>query len=208
MKKTLGRIQGLMKFGRVISIIVLVCAVLGMIGCAIGGVALYATSDVAIEALDGSGSTTVGELVTDETMVSMEFVYYALIVAFLVCMTEVIISDRIAKYFKFEINEGTPFTFEGAKKLKKVGILAIILPIIVEIISLVGAMILLANTPELITDSSSTEITYASSIGMGIVILLFALIFKHGAELNEAQKTVTQQKDALSQKLEQRRNYY
>lgn len=211
MKKTLSTIQGLMRLGRVLTIITLVFSIIGMVGCAVGGVALYATGDLIIET--EQGDITLGELVYDETMATMEMFYFVIIVAFLACMTEVIISDRMAKYFKFELSEGTPFTFEGAKKLKKVGILAIVLPIVVEIVAAVIAVFLLANVPEALpaTESTSTEITYASSLGTGVMMLIFSLIFKHGAELNEAQKKANMEKDALAKKAEQatqRRGYY
>ena len=211
MKKTLSTIQGLMRLGRVLTIITLVFSIIGMVGCAVGGVALYATGDLIIET--EQGDITLGELVYDETMATMEMFYFVIIVAFLACMTEVIISDRMAKYFKFELSEGTPFTFEGAKKLKKVGILAIVLPIVVEIVAAVIAVFLLANVPEALpaTESTSTEITYASSLGTGVMMLIFSLIFKHGAELNEAQKKANMENDALAKKAEQatqRRGYY
>ncbi|MBQ8177714.1 MAG: hypothetical protein IJ033_00840 [Clostridia bacterium] len=211
MKKTLSTIQGLMRLGRVLTIITLVFSIIGMVGCAVGGVALYATGDLIIET--EQGDITLGEFVYDETMATMEMLYFVIIVAFFACMTEVIISDRMAKYFKFELSEGTPFTFEGAKKLKKVGILAIVLPIVVEIVAAVIAVFLLANVPEALpaTESTSTEITYASSLGTGVMMLIFSLIFKHGAELNEAQKKANMEKDALAKKAEQatqRRGYY
>ncbi len=212
MKKTLGTIQGLMRLGRVLSIVVLVFSIIGMVGCAIGGVALYATGDMVIETEEGN--ITLGEVVYDELMLTIEMVYFVIIVAFIACMTEVIICDRMAKYFKFELNEGTPFTFEGAKKLKKVGILAIVLPIVMELVAGVIGIILLANIPEVapeVAGTGSTEITFVSSLGTGVMMLLFALIFKHGAELNEAQKKANMEKDALEKKVEsakERRGYY
>ena len=45
MKKTLGTIQSIMKVGRVISIVVLVFAIIGMVGSLIGGICVFAVGE-------------------------------------------------------------------------------------------------------------------------------------------------------------------
>lgn len=210
MKKTLGTIQTIMKIGRAISIIVLVCAIIGMVGSLIGGVCVYAMGEEIInekiEMEDGT-EITFGELVFDEYLPGIEAVYAMMIGAFIACLVEVIISDRAQKYFKFEIKEGTPFTFDGARKLKNFGIVAIVLPIVGSIIT-EGAIIALSIlNPEALFG----DIAFTSSIGTGVMAILIALVFKHGAELNEVQKQANKEKEALQKKqkqLEERRNYY
>lgn len=210
MKKTLGTIQNIMKIGRVISIIVLVCAIIGMVGSLIGGICVYAMGEEIIsekvEMEDGT-EITIGELVFDEFIPGLEAVYVIMIGAFIACLVEVIISDRAQKYFKFEIKEGTPFTFEGAKKLKNFGIVAIVLPLVGSIITEGVIIALSMANPEALMG----EISFTASIGTGVMAILIALVFKHGAELNEVQKKANLEKEALQKKqkqLEERRNYY
>ena len=103
---------------------------------------------------------------------------------------------------------------KSPKLVMFLGILAIVLPIVMELVAGVIGIILLANIPEVapeVAGTGSTEITFASSLGTGVMMLLFALIFKHGAELNEAQKKANMEKDALEKKVEsakERRGYY
>lgn len=210
MKKTLGTIQTIMKIGRAISIIVLVCAIIGMVGSLIGGVCVYAMGEEIInekiEMEDGT-EITFGELVFDEYLPGIEAVYAMMIGAFIACLVEVIISDRAQKYFKFEIKEGTPFTFDGAKKLKNFGIVAIVLPIVGSILTEGAIMALSMLNPEALLG----DIAFTSSIGTGVMAILIALVFKHGAELNEVQKQANKEKEALekkAKKLEERRGYY
>ena len=49
MKKTLRTIQGLMRFGKVVSILVLIFSIIGMVGALIGGVVFYLEGDMIIE---------------------------------------------------------------------------------------------------------------------------------------------------------------
>jgi len=202
MKKTLKSIQGLMKLGRVLSIIMLVFAIIGMVGCAIGAVSLYLTEDMVIETEEGD--ITLGEVMLDEITPTIESVYYLMIVGFLACLTEVIICDRTAKYFKFELSEGTPFTFEGAKKLKKLGILTIVIPIILGIIMFGVSLVLSIENPDLILN----EATYGVSISPGLMMLVFALIFKHGAELNDEQKKSREEVAKIKKRAEEANRWY
>lgn len=206
MKKTLGTIQSLMKLSKAISILVLICSIIGMVGALIGGIVFYLEGDMIIET--AIGELELGELGEDmEMMLTKEAVIYTMIVAFIACLTELIIANQSKKYFKFEIKEGTPFTFEGAKKLKKVGILAIILPIVMGIVVFAVEIIMLSANPESILG----DITYTASIGTGIMMLIFSLIFKHGAELNEVQKKANLERENMEKKLKEsneRNRYY
>lgn len=206
MKKTLSTIQGLMRFGKVVSILVLTFSIIGMVGALIGGVAFYLEGDMIIETV--ISELELGELGEDMGMVlTKEAVIYTMIVTFIACLTELIIANQSKKYFKFELKEGTPFTFEGAKKLKKVGILAIILPIVMGIVVFAVEIIMLSANPESILG----DITYTASIGTGIMMLIFSLIFKHGAELNDVQKQANLERENMEKKLKEsneRNRYY
>lgn len=205
MKKTLGTIQSLMKLGKAISILVIIFSVIGMIGALIAGVVFYIEGDLIIET--AIGELELGELGEDiEVMLTKESLIYMMVVAFVACLTEIIIASESKKYFKFEIKEGTPFTFEGAKKLKKVGILAIVLPIVMGIVLFAVEVVISALNPEV----NLGDTAFTVSIGTGIMMLIFSLIFKHGAELNEVQKKANLEKEDMEKKLQKRseRNQY
>ena len=178
--KSLNTIQTLMKIARVIATIVLVFSIIGMVGCAVGGVALYLTKDMDIGAIELEEGVTVGDITLDEYTPTIEAVYFSVIAAFIACVIEVILSDRARRYFKFAVKEGTPFTYDGAKRLKNLGILYIVLAVVASIVEAVVYFVFTATFGDVINLS---EVTYGSAIGTGVMMLIFAVVFKHGAEM-------------------------
>lgn len=178
--KSLNTIQRLMKIARVIATIVLVFSIIGMVGCAVGGVALYLTKDMDIGAIELEEGVTVGDTTLDEDTPTIEALYFSFIAAFIACVIEVILSDRARRYFKFAIKEGTPFTYDGAKRLKNLGILYIVLAVVASIVEAVVYFVFIATFGDVINLS---EATYGISIGTGVMMLIFAVVFKHGAEM-------------------------
>lgn len=86
------------------------------------------------------------------------------------------------RYFQKEQADGTPFTQSGAELIKRLGIRAIVLPLVASILAGVFRGIFDLSSA-MVTDQSNL-----SGITIGIVLILAALIFRYGAEL-EANKT-------------------
>lgn len=83
-------------------------------------------------------------------------------------------------YFKTELTDGTPFTHNGADKVRSLGIKAIVMPIVAVIISVViYACFDITNTPDW---------SNAVSVELGIVLILASLVFHYGAELETIKK--------------------
>ena len=83
-------------------------------------------------------------------------------------------------YFKSEQTDGTPFTQNGAKRIRNLGIKSIVLPIVAAIISAViyGCFGL----------TRSEDWNNAGFILLGIMLILVSLVFRYGAELEENVK--------------------
>lgn len=206
MKKTLGTIQGLMRFGKVISVIVLAFSIICLICCVLGGVIFITMGDEVVETEEGE-KTLIESFFSEETP-TVEALYYLLAVGIVASIIEIVLSDRAKKYFKFELKEGTPFTLEGAKKLKNFGVLAVVLPLVAGVAVFVIDVLLVLSRADL----NLGTVSFAGSIGTGIFALVMALVFKHGAELNEVQKKANLEKEQLQKKLnkasERRNSYY
>lgn len=78
-------------------------------------------------------------------------------------------------YFKLEQDEGTPFTYNGANKMRSLGIKVIVMPLVAVIISAVIYGCLKVENPAY--DNN------AISVVLGIVLILISLVFRYGAEL-------------------------
>ena len=86
--------------------------------------------------------------------------------------------------FKAEQADGTPFTEQGADRLKQLGIRCIWVSIVAAVIASVVAALLGASDAGAI-DNSTEVIT-------GIVLILVSMIFRYGAELEQTVKTAEQ----------------
>lgn len=80
----------------------------------------------------------------------------------------------VCRYFKLELNEGTPFTEAGAGSITKLGILFIVVDILSAAFS--SAMEKFAFVSERIDDGG---------IGIGICLILLAMVIRYGAELEQ-----------------------
>ena len=81
----------------------------------------------------------------------------------------------VCRYFKLELSEGTPFTETGAKSITKLGILFIVVDILSAAFS--SAMEKFAFVSE--------GIEHGGGIGIGICLILLAMVVRYGAELEQ-----------------------
>lgn len=84
-------------------------------------------------------------------------------------------------YFKEELKEGTPFTVEGATRLKLLGIKNIVLAIVSSII--IETVYQFNNLVQW-SDFDSSD-----GVMLGICLILISLVFRYGAELEQKSRT-------------------
>ena len=179
--KTLGTIQTLMKIGKVLSTIVFIFSIIGLVGCALGAVSvLFFPESIQL------GSTTIQGLVEIESDISSEEVVVALITGAVVCLGEMIVSKLAQRYFKRELDDGTPFTFDGAKALLHVGIWAVVIPIVIDVLLGVAHEVL----SHVIEGLGELTIGDSASISLGVMMIVASLLCKHGAELRQGSRQV------------------
>ncbi len=93
------------------------------------------------------------------------------------------------RYLKYELADGTPFTARGAARLKTFGILSIVLPIAAAVVS---AVIYACLGEE---DSGSFSVSV--NIGMGVFLLMPALVMRYGAGVEQRRIQLEQYTAAL-----------
>lgn len=82
-------------------------------------------------------------------------------------------------YFKAEQAEGTPFTLRGAKRVLRLGICTIVLPM--AAIILTAALHVIFGLPQ----HAGTDLDNLTSLTVGIGLILTSFIFRYGTELEE-----------------------
>ena len=175
MSKTLNTIQTISKVLKVISMIVFVASIVGAIICAIGSICIFAIKDISV------GEMTITSLIEDAGTSFAEGVL-AMITASISCIGAAILAKFAHTYFTHELEAGTPFTYDGAKELKRLGIMWIACPLIISLLSSVAFAVYQMFDSSL---TSFTDYGVSVDLSVGILLIIMSIIFEHGAEREE-----------------------
>ena len=168
-QKTFRVFQILTKIAMILSFVWAGLALLGMLCGAVwyGGGTVVGVGQAQLYSLTKTGGLIqmIAVLLTDATLALTDGTLLAFALA----------------YFKAEQADGTPFTYRGAEQIKRLGIRTIVLPLVAAILTAVVRELfgLLQNT--------GADWDNLSGLTMGIVLILASLIFRYGAELEEAR---------------------
>lgn len=172
--KTLKIIQTLAKVGKILSKIVFICCIVGLCGCVIGILALV----IGGSAAEASG-TTLQALLQKETDISLGSVWAAIFVGIFLCIGELIVSKLALNYFEHELEQGTPFSLDGAKELLHLGIHSIWIPIAATVAAEIAQGIICA----LCESVERVKLDSDGSITTGVMLIVVSLLCKCGAQL-------------------------
>lgn len=174
--KTLNALQVLAKIGRILSTIVFVFSIVGAALCALGILSLaLIPNGIKI------GGTNIQGIVAQKAGWSMPTCYLAMTQGVILCAGEAVLAKFAERYLKNELAAGTPFTFDGAKELLRLGILAICIPIGTSILAAIAYGIFKAVAK----DAADPDFEYSTSIILGVMMTVGSLLCKHGAEVSE-----------------------
>lgn len=173
MSKSLKTVQTICKVCKVlaeIAFVMFVVIVVLMLAAAIF------TGTGKLDALLLSGGVVLDDML-QQTGVTQDYM-----VAVLVCMTiiiaaEAVVAKFINVYFKHELKAGTPFTFEGAKEMLRLGIITIAVPVGASLAATIVFDIMAAGS------GLDSEFNFEISLGMGLMFLALSPLLKHGTEL-------------------------
>ncbi len=172
--KTLNTIQTISKIAKVISKIIFICSIVGLCFCIAGIISLA----IGTEGLKIGGVTIQG-ILQDKGDISDGTLYANLARAIVYCIGTIVLAKFSELYFKNELTAGTPFTFDGAKEMLRLGILSICITIGQEII----ASIVYSVLSKMLTDVATLAETEASGgVAIGVALIVVSLICKYGAE--------------------------
>lgn len=177
---TLAVIQVLAKVGKVLSTIVFVLAIVCGALCAAGIVSLAFIPAEGIQL----GGTTLRGLVDQTAGVDTGKLYASMAAGIVLCVGEAVLAKLAQRYFKHELADGTPFTFSGARELMRLGICAVCIPIGMTVVG----QVVFAVVAHALHATGDPELNGIASVGIGVMMIIAALLCKHGAEVTEAHK--------------------
>ncbi len=173
--KTLNTVQGFHKAGRIISKVVFILCIVGAALCVAGIVSLALMPEGF-----KIGDVTFAAFVKKEAGVSVNTCYAYLAMGIAFCAGEAVLSKFAELYFKRELKAGTPFTFEGAKELIRLGILSLVIPAAAAAVAAIAHAVI----SSVLGDVAENNWNDAFSFGMGFMFIFTGFICRHGAELN------------------------
>ena len=173
MSKSLKTVQTVCKVCKVLAEIAFVLLVVGAVLMLLCGIFIGSGK---LDALVSSGALVLDEMlqqsgVTQDYMVAV-FVCLTIIIA-----AEAVVAKFINVYFKHELKAGTPFTFEGAKEMLRLGIITIAVPAGASLVATIVFGIMAAGS------GLDREFNFEISLGIGLVFLALSPLLKHGTEL-------------------------
>ncbi|MBQ6043109.1 MAG: hypothetical protein IJL41_03080 [Clostridia bacterium] len=172
--KTLKTIQTLCKVGRILSKITFIICLVGAALCVAGIISLALIP----EGIKFDGLTIQG-LVQKHAGVSVNTCYAAMAAGIALCAGGAVLAKFEELYFKRELASGTPFTFDGAKELIRLGVLTIAIPAVAALVAAIIFGVMRAVLP----DVDEMKYNIRLYLGMGIGYIFAGLLCRYGAEL-------------------------
>lgn len=173
---TLKVLQTLAKIGRILSTVTFIISIVCGALCVAGIIGLAIIPDgIKI------GGVTIQGLISKEANVSMATCYAAMTEGIILCAGEAVTAKFAERYFKNELAVGTPFTFEGAKELMRLGILAICISVGTSILAAIVHGIFHAAAEGV----AAFDLDNSASVILGVMMVVGSFLCKHGAEVSE-----------------------
>ncbi len=175
MSKSLHTIQVLAKLGKIFSQIVFVFSLVGGIGCCVGFASLMGMNGLVI------GGTDITALIVTESDRTMETLLFSCVSGLIACAAECVLSKFANIYFKRELESGTPFTNSGSREIRRLGILAVVLPLGARSLEGIVYGVYSIFYP-MIEQEDMGDMT---SVSIGVMFIVASVIFQYGTELKE-----------------------
>lgn len=177
MSKTLKTIQIFSKVGKILSKIIFIFCIVGAAGCLVGIIAMGITGKTSVT-ING---VTIHGIIEASSETSIGTIYAACTVGFTLCLAEVFLSKIAEIYFRNELEQGNPFTFEGSKELMRLGIYTICIPIG----ALIACQIEYAIFNHYFDNIADMHLDDFQSVGLGVMFIALSVICRYGAELRQ-----------------------
>lgn len=173
MSKSLKTVQTVCKVCKVLAEIAFVLLIVGAV---LMLAAAIFTGAGKMDALMSSGALVLDEML-QQSGVTQEYVTAVLICMTIIIAAEAVVAKFINVYFKHELKAGTPFTFEGAKEMLRLGIITIAVPVGASLVATIVFGIMAAGS------GLDSEFNFEISLGLGLMFLALSPLLKHGTEL-------------------------
>lgn len=173
--KNLRKVQSLAKVIYGFTIVAMIFIIIGLIACVAGAIGVDTYYDYIMDAIEEADA----ELELDPEIMAMtkeDMVAYC-IVGIVECAVSLVMASFVVNFYAFEVKAGDPFDKKVTKKMRKLAVAHIIVPVIGVIV--LSIVVSARNLP--------VEISSAGGVVTGIVYFIIARICDYGADLKDRE---------------------
>ena len=174
-------LQTIVKIGKILSKVAFVFSIIGICGCFVGLISNVFGSGKVFKI----GGVTIYGLLADFDAYNVKSISATLVAWLIVCIGQAVLAKFAELYFRNALMEGTPFTQVGARELRRLGILTMVIPtgcvVLAEIVQ--GIMTGFMNVMS--AGWSDLNFDNEASVIVGVMFIACSFLCGYGAELLE-----------------------
>ncbi len=174
-------LQAIAKIGKILSKVAFVFSIIGICGCFVGLLSNVFGSGKIFKI----GGVTIYGLLADFDAYNVKSISATLVAWLIVCIGQAVLAKFAELYFRNAEASGTPFTHMGARELRRLGILMMVIPtgcaVLAEIVQgiMTGFMNVMAD------GWSDLNFDNEASVIVGVMFIVCSFLCGYGAELLE-----------------------
>ena len=177
--KALDTIQTLSRIGRILSKIARIFSIIGLCGCVAGLLSLTLGRGGLIKL----GGVTLHSFLDERFGYNIKSICAALSGWLILCAGEAVLAGFAERYFKNELQAGTPFTTDGAKELRRLGILTLCIPTGCALAARIAEGVLAGMLKIERADMLDLCTEGGAHLALGVMFLFVSLLCRNGTEL-------------------------
>lgn len=176
-------LQLIAQIGKILSKVAFVFSIIGICGCFVGLLSNVFGSGKVFKI----GGVTIYGLLAEFDAYNVKSISATLVAWLIVCIGQAVLAKFAELYFRNALTTGTPFTQVGARELRKLGILTMVIPtgcaVLAEIVQ--GIMTGFMNV---MSDGwSDLNFDNETSVIVGVMFIACSFLCGYGAELLEGK---------------------
>ena len=174
-------LQTIAKIGKILSKVVFVFSIIGICGCFVGLFSNVFGSGKVFKI----GGVTIYGLLADFDAYNVKSISAALVAWLIVCVGEAVLAKFAELYFHNAEASGTPFTHKGARELRRLGIMMIVIPTGCAVLAKIVQGIMTGFMNVTADGWSERNFDNEASVIVGVMFIACSFLCGYGADLLE-----------------------
>ena len=177
-------LQTIAKIGKILSKVAFVFSIIGICGCFVGLLSNVLGSGKVFKI----GGVTIYGLLAEFDAYNVKSISATLVAWLIVCIGQAVLAKYAELYFRNALMAGTPFTQVGARELRRLGILTMVIPTGCAVVAEVVQGILTGFMNISVDGWMEFNFDNESSVVVGVMLIVASFLCGYGAELLDYKK--------------------